>query len=405
MSALASANRASLAYIAESAFGVTPGSGTAKALRMTGESFDFALSKEVSKEIRSDRQNTGAVTVDGSTSGGFQGEMQYREYDAFIAAALGSAYGAYGTDGVSTTFTAAITTTDITASVAPVGANAFTNLQKGQWFRLLAPTDANNGKFFKVSTITAPTTTVITLDASTPGIAAASVANSVVQTSRLTNGVTETTFSIERALADITQYMLFRGQAVSKMDWKFAASSLSTLSFDFMGKDMVRATSTGLPSAPAASQTFDIQNGVRGIGQLWEGTVPLTGTYIKSLDLSVDNNLRAQTALQNFGAVGIGWGTLKVSGSYEAYFANGDLFDKFLADTYSGLTVGTQDKDNNGYVVTLPRCQTMTHKVVAGSRDTDIMAQVTFEAFADTANATSALRKTIFIDRVGVAAV
>jgi hypothetical protein len=401
---LASANRAALAYIAEVTPGTTPGAGTAKNIRFTGESFSFDLSKETSKEIRADRQLPGATTVDAAASGGFNFEMQYREYDAFIAAALGGAYVVHGTDGVSATATITFATGTLTASVATSGSSIWTSLQQGQWFRVIAPGNvANNGKFFRVHATTPPTTTVITLDPATPAVAAASVANCIVQTSRLSNGTTQTAFSIERSMADVTQFMIYKGMQASKMNWKFAAGALSEGSFDFMGMGHARAAVTGLPSAPGASQAFKIQNGVRGIGQLWDGTGPLTGTFIKSLDLSVDNNLRPQNALGTLGLVGIGMGDFRVTGSYEAYFADGSLYDKFLNDTSTAITVGTQDADGNGYIVTLPNALLMSAKVMAGSKNTDIMASITFEAFADDTNAIAALRKTMFVDRVGVA--
>lgn len=405
MPTLASTSRAALAYIAETVFGTTPGAGTAKNLRFTGESFSFDLSKETSKEIRADRQISGAVTVDASASGGFNFELQYREYDPFIAAALFNDFTVYGVDGVSATTSIASAATTLTASVATSGASDWSTLQRGQWFRLIQPGTLNDGKFFRVSATVAPTITVITLDASTPAAVNATVPASFVQTSRLANGTTQKFFSIERQLDDVTQYQLYKGMGLSKMNWKFAAGSLSTGSFDFMGKNMTRTAVTGLPSAAAASQPFDIQNGVRGIGQLWEGTGPLTGTSVKSLELSIDNGLRSQTALGTLGAVGIGIGTVSVTGTMEAYFADGALLDKFLADTYSALTVGTQDTAGNGYIVTLPRIQQMSHKIMAGAKDQDIMASISFSAFSDDANAIAALRKTIFVDRVGVIAV
>lgn len=397
---LASSNRVSLAYVAETAFGATPGAGSSAYLRFKGESFDYALTKAVSQEIRQDRQNSGATTVDAAASGGLQFEAQYREYDTLLAAAMQSAFTVYGTNGSSTTFTADHAATTITASVAPTGSSAFTGLQKGQWFRLVTA-GANNGKFFRVSSTVAPTATVITLDASTPAAVAAGVTGCVVQTSRLTNGTTMTTFSVEKAFNDVGQFLTYRGMGVNKLALNFASGSITTGSFEFMGKDLVRGTATQLPGAIAASQTYNVQNGVRGLGQLWEGSAPLTNTFVKKLDVSIDNSLRSQSALANMGAVGLGVGDFNPTGSFDAYFADGIQFDKFLNDQYTALTFGTQDSAGNGYVVTLPRVQLMTCKVQAGGKNQDVMASFTFTGFADLANATTALQQTIFVDRVG----
>ena len=101
----------------------------------------------------------------------------------------------------------------ITASVATSGADSWATLKKGQWFKISCATSANNGKLFRVHSSTAPTTTVITLDAATPGIAASGVATVKVQTSRLTHGTTQTSFSIERQSLDVGQYFVYRADS------------------------------------------------------------------------------------------------------------------------------------------------------------------------------------------------
>lgn len=394
---LASSNRASLAYIEESSFGVTPGSGTAKALRFTGESLSFDLSKETSGELRDDRQNSGATTVNAITGGSVNFELSYAEYDPIFANALMNPWAVHGTNGVGSTFTADVTSTTITnTGAALTGSNAFTTLARGQWFLF-------RGQWLRVSTATAPTSTVITLDASTPATTGTGLTNCTVSTSRLSNGVTQGFFSLEKKFADVSQFMLYRGQQVSKLNLSFGAGALTTGSFELMGKDMVRAGVTGLPSAPAASKTYKGVNGVTGIGALWEGGVPLDGVYFKSLDLSLDNGLRAQTALGTLGPVGLGVGDCKGTGSVMAYFSDGDLYDKYLNDTGTGLILGTRDAALNGYVLTMPNATLMTARVVAGGKNQDVMAELTYEVFADLENPIEALRKTLFIDRLGAA--
>jgi hypothetical protein len=105
----------------------------------------------------------------------------------------------------------------------------------------------------------------------------------------------------------------------------------------------------------------------------------------------------------NLGSVGLGSGTFSVTGSMEVYFADGSMYDKFLADTYTSLSVSTKDTLGNGYILTLPRVQLIKGTITAGGKDAELMATFDFEALADQANATASLRKTLFIDRVGVA--
>ena len=402
---LASTSRVQLRYIKEVTYGVTPGAGNGRNLRMTGESMNFDLSKEASKEIRSDRQTGSATTVDAQAAGGFNFHMQYAEYDQLFEGVMQNAYAIYGTNGVGTTFTGTMAAATITAAIAPTGSSAFTTLQLGQWFQLNAPSGLNDKKYFKVSDSVAPTATVITLHASTPATAETSIANCSVATSRLANGTTEMSFTLEKEFNDITQFLAYRGMSASKMSLNYAAASLTDGSFEFIGKDSVRAAATTLPGTPTASLTYDIQNGVTGVGQLWEGGAPITGTFIKSLSLNVDNSLRGQKAINNLGNVGIGSGDFMPSGQLEVYFANGTMYDKFLNDTYTSLTIGSNDTAKNGYVITMPRVLLTGGKVVAGGKAQDAMLSFEFQGFADLANAVVALRKHMFIDRLGVAVV
>jgi len=403
MPTLASTSRAQLAYILEVTPGVTPVVGNGTYLRMTGESLDFAVTKEMSKEIRSDRQISSVVPVGAQASGGFNFHLSYGEYDPFLASLLEDAWTVYGTNGVGTTFTADFTTTTITAAVAPTGANALTGLKLGQWFRLLAPSHANNGKLFRVSSSVAPTTTVITLDAGTPATAGSAVASCAVQTSRLTNGVTKTSFTIEKSYTDVTQFFSYKGMTPGKMSLKFASGALTDGSFDFLGFTGPRDVVTALPGSIAASRPYDIHNAATGVGQIWLGTGPLTSTYIKTLTLDYDNVLRGQDAIGTLGLVGVGVGTIALKGSMDVYFADGTIYDSFIANEYIAIIVSSQDASGNGYVFSIPKANISSHKVVAGAKDQDLMATIEFMAVADDTNAVVALRKEIFIDRVGVA--
>jgi Phage tail tube protein len=402
--ALASSSAVQVGYIAEATFGVTPVSGNYKYLRVTGESLDFAITKEASKEINSTRTISSMSPTGASASGGLQSEMQYAELDPLMAATLQSTYSAYGTNGVGTSFTATFTATTITAASGPTGTSLFTGLQLGQWFSV-GGSVSNLNKLLRVSTTVAPTTTVITLDANTPAIVEASVAGVSIRTSRLSHGTTQTSFSIERQSTDISQYFLYRGMTPSKMDLNISSGALSSCNFDFMGKDAVRAAVTGLPGTATASNTYDVMSGVSNTAacQVWLGTTPLSGTFAKSIALSFDNTLRAQDGICTLGSVGIGSGTINCTVNASIYFANGALFDAFLANTNTQIIFSSVDSSGNGYVFTLPKANMSSHKVAAGSKDQDLMIDIQFTALKDSANAVAALQKVIFIDRVGVA--
>lgn len=400
MPTLASTSRAQLRYIEESVFGTTPGVGPHYRLRMTGESLSYALDTEKSKEIRSDRQISDLILTGAQVNGGVNFELSYNEFDDLIEAALQGTWAVYGTAGVGSTFEADFTTTTITAAVAPTGANAFTTLAQGQWFKLNAPSDPNDGKFFKVHETTAPTSTVITVSDLTPLTAGTDVANCSLATSRLVNGTTQRSFTLEREHSDIDKFFAFRGATVSKMSLSLASKQIVTGSFDFLGKDQPAVGSdTTLPGADTASQTYGVMNAVSNVGMIVEGDAELTGTFIKSMTLSLDNKLRVQDAIGVLGAAGIGSGTSDITGSLEVYLADGTLYDKFVANSLTALSFRVVDNAGNGYVFDFPAVKYSDAKVNAGAIDQDAMLSLPFQAIMD---ATS--QQTVRIYRVGVAA-
>lgn len=388
MPTLANTSRAKLSAILESTFGTTPTTGNAKAIRFTGESLAYAIKTETSKEIRSDRMNPDSTSVSASATGGFNFEMSAKEYDDYIQAALMGTWSDYGTTGLGATFSATIDSAagTITAAVAPTGTSDFTTLAKGQWIRLTAPSDAANGAYLKISETVAPTTTVITIDASTtiPGTGSRTgVANSAVFASRIKNGTVERSFSIERSFQDIGQFWMFRGMYASKLSLDFKSGALTTGTLDFMGKDAVRASATGMPGTTAASQTLDIHNGVKSVGSIYENGTALASTYVKSMKFDLDNKTRDRDALGVFGNVGIGVGSLSIKGTMEVYLADGTLYDKFVNQTATKLAWYTKDTAGNGYVVTFPKVKFSDAKVNAGGIDQDAMLSIPFETHYD----------------------
>lgn len=400
----ASSSVEQIGIIEEATFGVTPTTGNYKKLRMTGESLSYEITKESSAEINNSRTVSSMIPVTASASGGIEAEISYAEYDPLLQGTLQGTFAAFGTNGVGTTFTADFTSTTITASAATTGTSLFTLLKKGQFFRLSAPGNANNGKILRVSTTVAPTSTVITVSAATPLTAASGVALCTIASSRLTNGATQRSFSIERQNSDIGEYWVYSGMTPSSMDLSISSGARSTLSFEFMGKKAKRSTVTNLPGTAIESQAYDIHSGSTGPAcYIWLDGAPFPGTFVQSVSLTYDNSLRSQEAVCELGSVGIGSGTVALTGTLEVYFANGALFDKFADNSNIEFTVSTLDNAGNGYVITIPKANLSSLSTSAGGKDQDMMLSIEITGLRDLGNADPALRQLIFIDRVGVA--
>jgi len=255
--ALGTGARTQLRYILETVFGSTPVAGNPSNLRRSDDSLGFRTQTTMSQEIRSDRQTTDLILVGASAEGGINLEMSYAEYDPLLEAVLQGTWGVYGTNGVSTVFVGTFTTSKITAGTAPTGGSAFTSLAQGQWFRLNAPGHANDGLVLQVSKTVAPTATEITVEG-TPLTTGTSIAGCTISASRLSNGTTQRSFSIEREHADIGQFLNFRGMTASRLQLSLQSGAIVTGTLDFMGKDQVIAAATALPGTPVASKTYDV---------------------------------------------------------------------------------------------------------------------------------------------------
>ena len=105
-----------------------------------------------------------------------------------------------------------------------------------------------------------------------------------------------------------------------------------------------------------------------------------------SFSLSVSNNLRSQYKLGTLGADAMKLGDLEVSGTVQAYFTDSTAFDKFLNQTQTSLSLIVSDETTgrgNAYIIDLPAVKFTDGTRVAGGRNQDIIADLSFTAFRD----------------------
>ncbi len=408
--ALASTSRVIVRYLPEVTFGVTPATAC-KTLRVTGESLSYNVTKTMSNEINAYRAVSSMIPTGAEASGDLNGEMQYGEFDTLLQGTMQSTYVAAGTNGVSSALASTSVATGTTTPV--ITGTGMPQLQKGQWFLFnhagYTPTGgaANDPILLRASTVTPSTTTSITCDPGTPfNVVTVTSGVASIKTSRLTNGTTQTSYSIERESNDIAQFFCFKGMTPSKFSLSIASGSLGTINFSFMGKSASLSGATVM-GAPTASLAYQTMSGVTGTNCfVWKGGVPLTGTYIKSVKLDYDNTLAAQDALCTLGSVGIRSGSIVCKASIELYFATGAAFySEFLSNANLEFVFTAFDAQNNGYVFTLPSANISSYKVNAGGKDSDMLVTVEMTALRDAGNADANLRQVLFIDRVGAAVV
>lgn len=404
---LASSSATQMRYIEETVFGTTP-VGNPTNLEMTGESLSYDISSESSKKIRSDRQLSDTVQVSANAGGGVNLELTYNEYDPFFEALLASTFSTFGTGGVgdviptSCTFDSGAGT--ITAGAATSGGSLWTLLAQGQWFRLAGSDGSPDGDgLYKVHESTAPTSTVITVDASTPLLVDGDAgAACTISSTRLSNGVEAARFfTLESEFSDVGQFFSYKGMMASKLSLKFASGAIVDGSIDFIGKNGVRDSVTNFPTgtgSAVASTNNGLMNAVFGVSNVLIDGAAVSGTFVKSLDLEIDAKLRAQDGIGVLGAAGIGVGTFEIKGTMEVYLNDGSLYDKAISDTPVTLEWTVQDTLGNGYAFQLQRAKLEVPKANAGAIDQDVMLSIPF-----TATIGAASGKMLLIDRFGAA--
>ena len=97
----ATSNRTALRLVKETVFGTTPATPALQTIRYTGESLNYNIKNERSKEIRDDRNTANLVRVSSDAAGDIQFELSHKSFDTLIEASLGNTFSA-PTAGLST---------------------------------------------------------------------------------------------------------------------------------------------------------------------------------------------------------------------------------------------------------------------------------------------------------------
>ena len=214
-------------------------------------------------------------------------------------------------------------------------------------------------------------------------------------TDTIINGITEHSFSIERAHLDKDEYFMFTGMIPNTFNLTVSAGAIVTGSFDFMGglNANVDSSGTGViqqstydessSTFPTAAPTTDPFNGVGNVGTIKEGGSLLSGIYLSEISFSLANNLRALPALGYNTAIDVAAGKCDVTGSITAYFEDDSLYDKFVRSSDTSLEFTLTDQAGNYYTFLFPKVRYESDTVNAGGQDADVMETLNFRSIYD----------------------
>ncbi|MEQ8816560.1 MAG: phage tail tube protein [Thalassobaculum sp.] len=375
---MADSSRAQLYYLAESTWGETPVAALTE-MRFTGESLGFQIQNTTSREVRADRQVADLIQTGAEAAGSVELELSYGAHDPLLAAALFSAWGTPVAVSVADDIAASNAGSSFTSTATDFAA---AGIAVGQWLRVggFAASGGANDGYYRVTSVAAGALGVSPAPALDEAAAGLTVE---IAGTLLRNGVTETSFTLEKRFPDVGQMIAFAGMVPGSFGLDIRTGAVITGSVGFTGRAATIGAASVGTGAPVAASTNPVMNAVGHVGDVREDGVLMPDAALRELSVRLDNGLRGVQAVGSLGNVDVGAGRCTVTGRVSVYFADGALYAKYLAGTPTSLSFRVTDADGNGYVVTLPRVKLVRGSIVAGGNDQDVLADFDLQALRD----------------------
>lgn len=374
---MSDANRTAIRYIEETNWGETPATPAMIDLRITGESLTHAKSTVISDEINATRQVADMVKVGANASGELKAELNYSDFQAFIAAAL------FAEDFTTLAFSGNVGINH-TTGVVTATAGDFDDAIVGASYRIAgSSTPANDG----IKRVIAKANDGSTLTFAAGSFTATTVSDSItIDGKAAANGLTKRSFSVEREIPKTdgtgSIFQVFRGMTPDTLSLAVESMKIVQLNIGFVGKISATGT-TSIAATNVAAGTLSPINGTNNFGTLQIDGATTTQRF-KSINLAIKNNLRPQDALGEEGAFDLGVGRFELTGSASVYLENKALIDDFIAHTSRGLSFRLIDPQGTKTIcINIPRVQLGKADGNATAVNTDVMLALDFTAIKD----------------------
>ena len=230
----------------------------------------------------------------------------------------------------------------------------------------------------------------VDLDMVPTGWAADAGASKTVQLffgDRIVNGVTDQAFTMEREFSDLspTVYQYARGAFASTYSLRGTQGQIVTGSLGFENLTPVAPTTTRESGATTISPPgFPSINAASNVAIVAEGGARLADpNFIFDGSIEINRNIRRRNAWGSIGSVGMGFGTLDLTGTFSTYFASVALAAKPVNNTESSFTVGFSDSQNHAMVYDMPRIKYAQGDPSAQPRNSDIDLPLQYRALRD----------------------
>jgi hypothetical protein len=245
------------------------------------------------------------------------------------------------------------------------------------------------GGFYTIFSVTDDT---IVVDRAVPVLAAGTpitIKGSMLRNPGSSAEITPQSASIETGFQDVNQYFLVDGLRCGGVEMEVSAGSIITGQSTLMGRETKRFSTEQLAGASYTvleAPATEVVSATANVGSLSVNGVE-QATAISSIQFSIEGNLRNQQAVGSKFPVGIAAGRLNLTGTIEAYFADGEMYDRFINHETVSLSFPIIDQDKNTYYFTIPAFKVTSDPIAPGGLDQDVMESMEFSAFRDPATA------------------
>jgi hypothetical protein len=244
---------------------------------------------------------------------------------------------------------------------------------------------ATAGGFYTIQSLTNDT---IVVDRAVPTLAAGApitIKGSMLRNPGNSADITPQSATIETGFQDVNQYFTVDGLRCGSVEMEVSAGSIVTGQSTYMGRETRRFSTEQLAGASYTvleAPATEVVSATANVGSLSvNGTEQATA--ISSIQFSLEGNLRNQQAVGSKFPVGIAAGRLNLTGTIEAYFADGTMYDRFINHETVSLSFPIIDQDKNTYYFTIPAFKVTSDPIAPGGLDQDVMESMEFSAFRD----------------------
>jgi len=242
-----------------------------------------------------------------------------------------------------------------------------------------------------VYTVAGLSNDTIVVDRALPTLAAGNritIKGSILRNPSRSTDIIAQSMTLETGYNDVSQYFVTQGVRAGGYTLDIASGAIIKGTTTTMAAKTSRQNASMLGNEMSytvldAAATEGISATANVGALLINGTE--ASTALKSITLKIDGSLREQQAVGSKFPVGIAEGRLNITGTVEAYFADGSNFDAFINHDTVSLAFPMIDHDQNTYWLTVPSFKIISDPINPGGNDQDVMEKLDFTAFRDTA--------------------